>query len=298
MVMVERFVAHVRCGFETPLKKVIETQTVAAAKEKSKVRSSIYASDYGSCMRKVFFNFYPEKYPVPEHDARLLRVFANGNDVHERLGGYLKRDPYIDFHDEVDVPRDDLDVHGRCDGTCTVDEVGVIVEFKSINKDEVYEPKDEHVGQLTFYLDMFTQLRERAREKYGDISQDEMLRLEEAGELTRVERWLLSTQGDLRGEIIYESKRNNSTFHFPVDYNPERVERVRLWFKQMKSFVERGEVPSRKPTRHDFPCSWGRPGSQGHGRCAYYDYCWSKDGVDGEEYLNKGVVGEDKDNLS
>ena len=165
--MVLRF-TPMESGIATPLKKIIDAKSVEKNNEKRKVRSSLYASDYGSCQRKVFFQMFPEDFPSEgEIDARVARVFANGNAVHERLGVYLRMEPSLRFVDEVDVPRCELDIHGRCDGIVDQNDQMVIVEFKSINKLDVQEPKVEHVGQVTLYMHQFTMLRSKLREEFG-----------------------------------------------------------------------------------------------------------------------------------
>lgn len=265
---------------DSKLKMIMDEQTVAIASENPKVRSSMYASDYGQCMKKVWFQFFPDDYPQEPLDPRVLRIFANGNDVHERLGSYLKRVPELDFHDEINVPRDDLDIHGRCDGICTVDGAAMVVEFKSINAKVVYEAKDEHIGQLTHYMQMFRDLKFKLLEDFGfktdnvseaDVQGVVSLSGRTIEELDHVERWLLFSQGELRGEIIYESKQTNETVHFPLDYDSDRAAKVRLWFEQLHYHVQNKVCPAVKYDRKKFPCSWGDTAAQ---RCAYYKECW------------------------
>lgn len=267
---------------KTRLQMIIDEQTVKMNDEKQKVRGSMYASDYGQCMRKTFFAFFPKKYPVEKFEPRVLRIFANGNDVHERLGSYLKRQEELDFHDEVDVPRDELDVHGRCDGFCTLDTRAVVVEFKSINKDIVEEAHEEHIGQLTWYLSMFKSLRKDLKEDFGYTEFDLVEEQDLVGQvalsgrtvegLTPVERWLMFTQGEIHGEIIYESKSVQETFHFPLDYDEDRAKKVRLWFQQLDWHVKDQTVPNVLYEPNRFPCSWGYGEKQG--KCPYYDVCW------------------------
>ena len=280
--MVKRF--NTEPNQKTRLQIIIDDQTVKMNEEKQKVRTSMYASDYSQCMRKVYFAFFPKKYPVEKFEPRVLRIFANGNDVHERLGSYLKRQEELDFHDEVDVPRDELDVHGRCDGFCTLDTQAVVVEFKSINKDIVEEAHEEHIGQLTWYLSMFKSLRKDLKEDFGYTEFDLVEEQDLVGQvalsgrtvegLTPVERWLMFTQGEIRGEIIYESKPNQSLHHFPLDYDEDRAKKVRLWFQQLDWHVKDQTVPNVLYEPNRFPCSWGGFNGKASGRCPYYDVCW------------------------
>jgi len=275
--MVLRFKPEYGNARKTKLGEIIDKQSVASNQEKKKIRSSMYASDYGQCLKRCYFQFFPDEYPADSDiDARTARIFSNGDAVHERLGGYLKREESLDFHDEVTVPRDDLDVHGRCDGILVLDGAALVVEFKSINKDDVVESKPEHIGQLTFYLGMFRQLRKDLKEDFGfvedeQLDEDDLQTTSLSGRtfetLTHVEKWLLLTQGEIRGELIYESKSTNEVFAFPVDFDQTRFDEIRNWFTQLKWHVENKEIPNVKYYPSKFPCSWGR------GKCSYWETC-------------------------
>lgn len=278
--MVKRFKPKREYGFDTKLKRILDqkTEEFNEIQRGGKVRTAKYASDFGQCMRKVWYQFFPDEYPPSDVPGpRVLRIFHNGEDVHERLSKYLRLDASLDFHDEVDVPRDDLDVHGRCDGRCRVDDRAVVTEFKSINKGKVYEPKDEHVGQVSWYMHMFKVHRDRVLAKFGleerhlPLAAEDVERYTEQYELTDVEVWLLTTQGDVVGEIVYESKQTQETFHFPIDYDESRIQRVRLWFEQLQWFIDNRERPHERHDKTKFPCQWGR-GSEVQ-RCPFYAYC-------------------------
>lgn len=262
----------------TFLKDVIDRQSIAKNEENQKVRTALYASDYGNCQRKVYFQFFPEKYlPDAKIDATLARVFDNGNAVHERLGGYLKREESLDFRDELRVPQDELEVHGRCDGICTVNAQAVVVEFKSINKEMVDEPKEEHMGQLMFYLGMMKKLRGELQVEFGVEGEGLVCEGDAVSnkgrafaDLSPMEKWLLTTQGEIKGEIIYEGKPNNQIFAFSIEYDEELFKKVRLWFQQVKFHVDNMQVPDVKYYPSKYPCSWGR------GRCSFFNQCYGE----------------------
>lgn len=280
-IMVLRIIANDE-GYVTPFKKMIDDASVMKNNEKQKVRSSLYASDYGQCMRKVWFQFFPEEFPSDgEIDARTARIFANGNDVHERLGSYMKMFEDIDFVDEINVYRDDLDVHGRCDGVTTLHDQMHILEFKSINKEGLTEPKEEHVGQLTWYMEMFTKYREELRAEFGidgpmideDLGSYQSARGRKFHELLPIEKRLLLSQGDIVGEIIYELKSNQRTVHFPLKYDQDKVRKVRLWFEQVQSHVQEKVRPEVKYSASKYPCSWRT------GKCPYFSQCYGDKGA-------------------
>jgi hypothetical protein len=235
-------------------------------------------------MRKVFFQFFPDKYP-PETgiDARLARIFANGEQVHVRLGGYIASDPNVTFRDEINVPIGDVNVHGRCDGVVRLDGQTYILEFKSIHQRVVYEPKSEHVGQLMYYLHQFEQKRKLLREEFGlaegDIvveNESTMVMKGNAGrcfaELDDVEKDLLLSFGELKGEIIYESKASQDLFSFPLSYDEEKAKEVLMWFRTMQDHIDKQDVPVVHYDKSRFPCQWGSGKSVG--RCPYWELCY------------------------
>jgi hypothetical protein len=269
----------------TPLKLLIDRLTVEhndfLRSHRAGRARTLYASDYGQCMRKVWFQFFPDLFPVGELDSRVLRIFHNGEAVHDRLSAYLRRELSLDFVDELDVPRDSLDVHGRCDGVCVVDNQAVVVEFKSINRSVVSSPKPEHVGQLLWYMAMWRLLREQLRAEFrlapGVVASPVLLSGvvgcsgRTVDSLSFDESWVLFTSGDIVGELIYESKQTQETFHFPVLFSEDKFSVVRSWFESLKSFVDSGVMPVVSYDRSRFPCSWGRGSS--FSRCPYFDIC-------------------------
>ena len=282
--MVERFKATGLGGNETILKGIIDRECVAknAEERAGKVRDSLYASDYGACVRKTYFQFFPDKFPQGGFEPRIIRIFQNGDSVHERLSAYLRRDRGLNFMEEIDIPRDELDVHGRCDGLATVNEQFVVIEFKSINRTNVVCPKEEHLGQITWYMMMWDKYRKALRQLLG-LGEDEVppkgFDIEHYKQLTQEERMLVNSQGPIKGEIIYEAKPTQSVHHFPVNLEQDRARKVRLWFEQMKWHIDNKIVPDNRNDKSRFPCQWGKGSS--FGRCAYFDVCYGNGNGDG-----------------
>ena len=276
-------------GQETPLKAVINEQCMLKNTEdrNGKVRTDMYASDYGQCPRKIYFSFFPDEYAPEELSPRVIRIFQNGESVHERLSEYLSRDPEIQFHEEVDVPRDELEVHGRCDGICLKDGKFIVAEFKSINRPTVYEVKDEHKGQIEWYMGMWDLHRRRLRgllalpKDGGFVTEAEVEAAMEILEDPKdYEKMLLLSQGPICGEVIYESKQNQEIFSFPVEYSDEHFQKVKLWYQQLKWHLDNKKPPERKYFKGSFPCSWGSLARKNFGKCPYYDVCWGSDSTD------------------
>jgi hypothetical protein len=267
--MVKRFMPIV--GNQSPFKQIIDQQSVLANTEKKKVRASLYASDYGQCQRKVWYQFFPEMYPAEVIDAQTARIFENGNNVHERLGKYLKAEKSIQFVEEINVPRDELDVHGRCDGIATFDCNFYVLEFKSINSKVVEEAKAEHEGQLMWYLHMFEELRRALRQQYDIpdgvvVDESERVSFEREG-LGETEIRLLLSQGPVAGEILYEAKSNQKIFPFSIEYDSAKALAIKAWFAQLKGHVDEVVRPEVRYDKTTYPCSFAGK------RCAYWQFC-------------------------
>lgn len=273
--MVERFT--VRPGLASPFKDIIDEQSQRKSAERKKVRNALYASDVFQCQRKVFMQFFPEVFPGELIDGRTARIFQNGEDVHVRLGNCFHADDRVDFYDEVQVPRGELDVHGRCDGVAELQGQVYIIEFKSINKPTVDAPKEEHVGQLTYYLHVFEGRRAELRKDFG-VLDGEIVDATRVGDLASgsgrdfatlepVDKLLLLSPGVIRGELVYECKPTQELFHFPVEYDAKMAEKVVLWFKQLREYLQSGEMPRAMHDGAKFPCKWR------NGACAYYEFC-------------------------
>lgn len=273
-------------GHITRLKQIMDKEAVAVSMEGQKVRSALYASDYGQCMRKQWMQFFPEEYqPEVPMTPRTARIFQNGNAVHERLSGYLHRVKKLNFREEIDVPRDELEVHGRCDGLMELDDQFMVVDFKSTNRNMIRQAKDEHIGQITWYMMMWKKLRKDLKEDFGFkehdvISAKDLVGVESLSgrtlqDLSDIDKMLMFTQGEIRSELIYESKPTQNTYHFPVDYDEDRAEKVKLWFQQLDWHVRSKVRPNVHWDKAKFPCKWGSSPSTA-GRCPFYDYCWGE----------------------
>jgi len=281
--MVERFSARPERP-ESKFKIIIDEQSLAWNKERQLERGdkkrTLYASDYGQCMRKIFFSHFPDEFDQGEFDPRTLRIFHNGEDVHRRLQDYLTK-ANIAFLEEVDVPRDELNVHGRCDGLAMMHNKFHVLEFKSINSDYVQGPKDEHEGQISWYMHMFELMRQDLREEFSmpdgmSLTQEQLkdtvssLR-RKFDELTVVEKMLLLSESEVQGELIYEAKGTQQIFAFPVQLDAGRFEKIRNWFKEMQQFVDKKERPEVRYDKRKYPCQWK------NGSCQFFKECYGED---------------------
>lgn len=277
--MVERFDA--RKVEDSPFKVILDEQSLAWNEARTIARGakprSLYASDYGQCMRKVFFQFFPLEYPVSEDvDPRMMRIFHNGEQVHERLQSYLANAGIL-FQAEVDVPRDDLDIHGRCDAVALLENRFYVLEFKSINLPSIYQIKEEHRGQCSWYMWIWEKRRAELR-AFWEIPEGIALEESELQELVGLERWnetplvdrmLLLSTGEVLGEVIYESKGTQALTHFPLQIDQGFITKVRLWYQQLKLHIDAKIVPEVRYDRSKFPCQFGSAQS----RCQFWGLC-------------------------
>lgn len=202
-------------------KEMIDEEALKINEEKSKKkREYFYASDVFQCMRKIFYEFFLEKDESITMDTFIpaqVRVFHNGDAVHDRLTGYLKHRGLV-VQTEIDVPPpEDINIHGRVDALVGEGEESDILEFKSINMDPVKKPKYEHLGQINFYMH---QLKKK------------------------------------RGFLIYESKQTQEVYEFEVAYDPVMVGNVFRFFTTLKAYVDRKEIPPIFYTAESYPCKW------------------------------------------
>jgi hypothetical protein len=279
--------------YSSVIKDIIEQKSKDVNAAKKKIRTALYASDIYQCQRKVFYQFFPDVFNTEDIDGRTARIFANGEDVHVRLSSYLKSEERIEFEDEVNIPRDNLDVHGRCDGIALIKNLFFVVEFKSINKIKVTQSKEEHQGQLQWYLGMWEMCRLELRNEFGiedgELVYDPLvLHSDKTGrtgkDLSSVECKLLRATGPVVGEIIYECKPNQNIDPFLIECDSDKFQEIKKWFTEVKNAVDSGIRPEVKYDKMKFPCNWYVS------KCSYWDYCHGEDILPQDYLVQTGRV--------
>lgn len=122
-------------------------------RRKDRDRTYFYITEAGRCPRSVWYNF--KKFPKKEKDARLMRVFENGDYTHMRIMSSLFS---IGAVKAIEVALEEDIVHGRCDGIVVINNEPYVLELKSINSygfKKLEAPKPEHIKQLMLYLHYF-----------------------------------------------------------------------------------------------------------------------------------------------
>ncbi|PIV12885.1 MAG: hypothetical protein COS47_00155 [Candidatus Nealsonbacteria bacterium CG03_land_8_20_14_0_80_36_12] len=187
------------------LKEIIDKHYQDKRDERAK--NKFYISDADKCPRQIFFKF--KKAPRKEMEARILRIFDQGNYVHLRL----MRDLFslgIVVASEIDIPPKE-DISGRADAIIRIDNELYLVDFKSINSSilqRMEKPKEEHVLQLQLYLHFFNLKK---------------------------------------GILLYEGKDTSELKEFPVNYDKKLVKKVLNDFKRLKINVQKNLLPQQLP---------------------------------------------------
>jgi len=203
------------------IKEILDEQTRLLNEEKKhkNKKSSYWCSDAGKCPRKVYYAF-KNKNEAEEFEPRILRVFQNGDDVHDRICRYLDKAGVLEAT-ETEIPKNDYNITGRIDALL---KDGTIVEIKSINVKSMNKPIPEHVGQLQLYLFLF-----------GN-----------------------TINGKRKGVLLYESKQTQESFVFEYELDMDMVNKILSDFKEIQKCLEEEEIPERKKGyyKSKYPCKY------------------------------------------
>lgn len=201
------------------IKELIDIQTKKLNEEEkhTEEKSSLYCSDAYKCPKKVYFDF-KNKAQAEEYEPRILRVFQNGNMVHDRICYYLEKEGVLKGI-EIETPKNEHNIKGRLDALVEISGKTYIVEIKSINTSFMDEPIKEHVGQLQLYLYLFNKET---------------------------------------GFLVYESKVNNSIFEFEIKLDMNIVNEILEQFKIVQECVLKSTPPDREKfyKKYRYPCKY------------------------------------------
>ena len=184
--------------------------------ENQKVREQLhfYITDAGKCPRSVFFKFM--KAPNEGLDARILRVFEQGDLFHRHLFSVLYRIRGISVITEIQVPAQEI-ISGRADAIITCNGENYILDIKSMNSmifKNLNAPKEENVYQIQLYLHFF-----------------------------RIQK----------GILLYIDKDRQDMKEFFIEYDKALCEKLLGGFYELKSKIETKTLPARL---EDYPKNW------------------------------------------
>jgi hypothetical protein len=100
------------------------------------------------------FKIYFEGDSNQSFPPRVMRIFDNGHDTHERLQRYLSKAGVL-LQAEVPIHNDEYQITGHTDGIIEINGIKGILEIKSINSSgfySLYSPKEDHLIQVNIYM--------------------------------------------------------------------------------------------------------------------------------------------------
>jgi len=195
------------------IKEIIEKSVSDNSNSLQERRGELHVSDVGSCKRKVFLDI---KGTIKREalNPQLLRVFDNGNSVHDRVRKYIKNAGIFEG-EEIVVKDRELGIIGRYDCSVKINGEIYLVELKSINTFNVETPNRNHVLQLTYYMHL---------------------------------------SGIHKGILLYECKGNQNLCEFAVPYDVANYEEAKKWFMQIKIHLNHNQEPAIEYDKNKYPC--------------------------------------------
>lgn len=184
-------------------------------RQKEKEQSRFYITDAGKCPRAVFFKF--KNAPRAEMEARVLRMFDHGDQVHQLIMRPLLgiREIHV-VASEVKIGPQEL-ISGRADAIISDGKDLYVLDIKSMNSmifKNLEEAKEDSINQLQLYLHFFK---------------------------------------IPRGILLYVNKDTLELKEFLINYNPLTAKNLLEDLKELKTKIDSDVIPSRTPT---YPDDW------------------------------------------
>lgn len=173
--------------------------------QKNKEQTRFYITDAGKCPRAVFFKF--KNAPREPMDARIMRIFEHGENIHRSIFNILYR-LRLGVVTEIPIPSQEI-ISGRADAILCVNNENYVLDIKSINSmifKNMSAPKEENVYQIQLYLHFF------------NIK---------------------------KGILLYVDKDQQNLREFFIDYDEQLVKSLLDKFYALKQQVETNVIPAR-----------------------------------------------------
>ncbi len=122
--------------------------------QKNKEQTRFYITDAGKCPRAVFFKF--KNAPREPIDARIMRIFEHGENIHRSIFNILYR-LRLGVVTEVPIPSQEI-ISGRADAILCIGNENYVLDIKSMNSmifRNLGAPKEENVFQIQLYMHYF-----------------------------------------------------------------------------------------------------------------------------------------------
>ena len=173
--------------------------------QKNKEQTRFYITDAGKCPRAVFFKF--KNAPREPMDARIMRIFEHGENIHRSIFNILYR-LRLGVVTEIPIPSQEI-ISGRADAILCIGNENYVLDIKSMNSmifRNLLAPKEENVFQIQLYLHFF------------NIK---------------------------KGILLYIDKDRQEMKEFFVDYDEALCKDLLDKFYALKDKVEKNEVPEK-----------------------------------------------------
>ncbi len=215
---------------------MVEVADVSRSIESDGFHPSVLGTAFGKCSRYGVYLLRGER-KASINDARTLRIFGLGNDIHNQvqstLHGMVQAGHIKSFVDEVPIEATDPPIKGHGDGILTLwNDRKILIEIKSAN-DEVFsnrrkwkKAKPEHFDQANIYAFILG----------IDII------------------W-----------VIYYNKNNCEFEIFEQPIDNKKAEKQILKWRKVYGVYERGELPVRPYKQTSKSCVF----------CPMKERCWS-----------------------
>ncbi len=122
--------------------------------QKNKEQTRFYITDAGKCPRAVFFKF--KNAPREPIDARIMRIFEHGENIHRSIFNILYR-LRLGVVTEIPIPSQEI-ISGRADAILCMGNENYVLDIKSMNSmifRKLLAPKEDNVYQIQLYLHFF-----------------------------------------------------------------------------------------------------------------------------------------------
>jgi len=188
-------------------------------RQKDREQHHFYITDAGKCGRQLFFKF--KNAPRAEMEARVLRMFDHGDQVHQLIMRPLLsiREIHV-IASEVKIGPQEL-ISGRADAIISDGKDLYVLDIKSMNSmvfRNLEEAKEDNINQLQLYLHFFK---------------------------------------IPRGILLYVDKDTLELKEFLVNYNPSIAKNLLEDLNKLKTKIDENIIPSRIPTYpNDWQCSY------------------------------------------
>lgn len=179
-----------------------------------------YPSSIAKCRREVVYQMLG--YPKEDIPTRVLRIFDNGDCMHERYQNWFAEMGIL-ISPELPLKDKELCISGRTDALIKINDELILVELKSANDRSFNlmvkknEPKEDYVMQLQLYL-----------------------------HITGIDK----------GIIFIENKNDQSILEFPITYDEEMAEELIDKIMYCVTHAKSNDIPERDYTKSTFQCKY------------------------------------------